>query len=137
MLANVVNFIKALLASALTNEAVLEGLRTGISRLAFSALEYIGKSFFPKVAPEQAPLAAAVLFDPDTTKLVQDALNAYFDKAVDFTKLAVDGDYGPKTTAAVEQFQKLFPGVLKVDGWAGEKTKALLLAVLQGFKVSA
>lgn len=136
MLANVVTFIKALLASALTNEAVMSGLKSGISSLAFSALDYLGKTFFPKVAPAQAPLAAAILFDPDTTTFVQNALNTYFAKAADFIALKVDGDYGPKTQAAVAKFQALFPDLLKVDGWAGEKTKAVLTALLQGFTVA-
>lgn len=64
-------------------------------------LEGVGAQLFPKLAPEfHAAAAALVIAHPDATSWLQAALNA-----IDNAGLVVDGQYGPKTRAAVETFQ--------------------------------
>jgi putative chitinase len=64
-------------------------------------------------------------FDPNTTKWLQGALNTLL--ALN-PPLAVDGQYGPKTKAAVEQMQAKLG--LVVDGLAGKLTQAAIDAAL-------
>lgn len=105
------------LIDAYKNGTLVEFLKTQGSGL-WSALLEIVKELFPGLAPEQAVQAAVlVAFDPSTVKKIQSGLNRLGQSPV----LVEDGDYGPKTKAAVEAFQKAHD--LVVDGWAGPKTE--------------
>ena len=70
------------------------------------------------------PFAVAA-FDPDVTKWLQGSLNVLLDPS---PNLVVDGRYGTMTRNAVEQLQTKLG--LRVDGWAGEITKAAIAAAL-------
>ena len=59
------------------------------------------------------------------TKWLQGSLNVLLDPS---PNLVIDGRYGPMTRNAVEQLQAKLG--LKVDGWAGEITKAAVAAAL-------
>jgi peptidoglycan hydrolase-like protein with peptidoglycan-binding domain len=77
-----------------------------------------------KIAPELFATTAA----PEKTldvKWLQQSLNQLID-----AKLVVDGQYGPLTKAAVEEFQRR--NGLTVDGWAGVLTEAKILELLGG-----
>jgi Putative peptidoglycan binding domain len=66
-------------------------------------LAQLGKQLFPGIQDQFAAAAAAsTMFDAVRVKWVQTALNAL--GAV--PALDVDGEYGPLTTEAVQQFQK-------------------------------
>lgn len=141
MLSTIFTFVKALLATTLTNETLLVALKTGVSKVAFGLLEALGKRFFPKVPDENSAAAGAVLLDNEVTEWLQKGLNLAFDQTVSYVRLVVDGDYGPKTREAVLLFQAAYNAVadkynlpkLKEDEWAGEETKAVLNMVVQGF----
>ena len=78
----------------------------------------------PKVAPELHVAAGAVAaFDPDVTKWLQGSLNALLDP-----EPRGRGLDRPMTRNAVERLQAKLG--LKVDGWAGEITKAAIAAAL-------
>lgn len=89
-------------------------------------LEQLGQQFFPQAA-SQIHIAAVVMsqFDPSTTKWLQKSLNQLLAPS---PNLVVDGQYGPRTKAAVEQLQAKLG--LKVDGWAGQLTQAAIKAAL-------
>jgi peptidoglycan hydrolase-like protein with peptidoglycan-binding domain len=82
----------------------------------------LGAELFPKAAPAIA-LAGSLIasYSPNYVKWLQGSLNAYLKPTV---PLAVDGSYGPMTTAAVEAAQTKLG--LKVDGVAGDLTMAAL-----------
>jgi peptidoglycan hydrolase-like protein with peptidoglycan-binding domain len=67
-------------------------------------LEGIGSELFPKAA-SGLHIVGGVLaaFSPNYTKWLQGALNSTQSLS---PPLVVDGDYGPKTRAAVEQFRR-------------------------------
>jgi len=89
-------------------------------------LDEVGAYLFPKVAPGLHIAAGAVAaFDPDVTKWLQGSLNILLEPS---PNLVVDGVYGTMTRNAVEQLQAKLG--LKVDGWAGEITKAAIAAAL-------
>lgn len=82
--------------------------------------EQIGKQLFPGISDKIKIVAAAAdaLFDPHGTMWVQRSLNLLQDAG-----LAMDGEYGKLTKAAVEVFQKAHqPAAGPVDGWAGDLT---------------
>jgi len=102
----------------------------------------MGAALWPKGAPVWQTAAAIMsAYSPDTVKWVQNAINDILAsnpqlQAKISQALAVDGLYGPLTTAAVEAVQSLFG--LTVDGIAGDATQALLqglIAKLDGSKV--
>ena len=66
---------------------------------------------------------AVAAFDPDVTKWLQGSLNALVEPSPNLT---VDGLYGPMQRGRAAS-GKLG---LKVDGWAGEITKAAIAAAL-------
>lgn len=83
-----------------------------------------GGQLFPKLDPAlHAAAAALVVAHPDATSWLQGALNA-----VDNAGLTVDGQYGPKTRAAVEAFQT--KQGLHVTGMASDLENAALQALL-------
>jgi murein L,D-transpeptidase YcbB/YkuD len=117
--------IKGILDAAMSNSGIVAAIEAEAKPIA-GLLEQIGASLFPKAAPELHVVAGAVAaFDPNTTKWLQGELNALLSPSPD---LVIDGIYGPKTTAAVEAFQQA--NGLKIDGVAGEITKAALDAAL-------
>lgn len=117
--------IKDIIDIANSNADVVSKVRDAFPKLA-QVLEEYGAQFFPKVKPElHAAAAVMAAFDPSVTKWLQGALNSLLDPS---PGLVVDGLYGPKTRAAVEQLQAKFG--LTVDGWAGQLTQAAISAAL-------
>jgi murein L,D-transpeptidase YcbB/YkuD len=81
----------------------------------------VARLMFPNVSPQLQLAAGATAFDPVYTRRLQDSLNKFLTPS---PNLAVDGDYGKATKAAVELAQKKLG--LDVDGWAGKDTKKAL-----------
>jgi hypothetical protein len=117
--------IESAIATATSNLDLVSKIKAMSTPLA-SILEGIGATLFPKAAPE-IHIAGAVIaaFDPNFTKWLQGSLNSYLSLN---PPLVVDGVYGAKTTAAVEQFQTKVG--IKTDGLAGQVTEAALKALL-------
>ena len=117
--------VKAIIDEANTNDDIVTKLKHIAPDLA-GVLETIGAQFFPKAASEIHIAAAAIsAFDPSATKWIQGSINSI---VVPSPNLVVDGQYGPKTRAAVEQLQAKLG--LKVDGVAGMLTQAAITAAL-------
>lgn len=117
--------LKATIDEATSNHDLATKIGT-IAGPLLPILEQAGSQFFPKVAPElQAAATVMSQFDPSVTKWLQKALNQVLQPS---PNLVVDGQYGPKTKAAVEQMQAKLG--LKVDGWAGTLTQAAIQAAL-------
>lgn len=86
-------------------------------------VKQVGSSFFPNLAPDHQVQAAALkMYDTDTVKFIQDAINKL---GIATPALVVDGNYGELTKAAVLAFQTK-DGVMPADGWAGPVTQAAL-----------
>lgn len=110
---------------------VITALKTGGSVIsvlqefgpdAIDLLKGVGKSIWPDLTPENQVQAAALkVYDIETVKFVQDALN----KLGASPQLVVDGSYGKMTKAAVTAFQTKLK-VEPSDGWAGAITQAAL-----------
>lgn len=117
--------IKAIIDEAESNDTIIQKV-TALSPTLANILTGVGAQLFPKAAPT-LQLVGGVLssFDPNTTKWLQGSLNSLLSLS---PPLVVDGMYGPKTAAAVEQFQTKYK--LTVDGIAGTITQAALQAVL-------
>lgn len=95
-------------------------------------LKEIGKQRFPGIDERFAPAAAAsTMFDPIRIKWLQTALNVLGANP----PLEIDGEYGPRTTDAVLQFQKA-RGIV-ADGWAGDLTHSALQLALSEKTVAA
>ncbi len=117
--------VKSILDAATGNDSIVAKIKEISTPLA-GILETVGESLFPKAAPALRVAAGAMAaFDPDVTKWLQGSLNALI---VPSPNLVVDGLYGPKTRAAVEQLQAA--NGLRVDGWAGSITQAAIAAAL-------
>ncbi len=80
----------------------------------------LGAALFPNVTQAQQPIAAATALNVDVVKKIQTALN----ERGATPPLVVDGQYGPKTKAAVTAFQSA--NGLQADGWAGPLTQHAL-----------
>lgn len=120
--------IKSIVDIANSNADVVTKVTAALPTLA-NALETYGGQFFPNAKPQFRIAAAAMTaFDPNVTKWLQGALNTLLDPS---PNLVVDGSYGPKTKAAVEQVQQKLG--LTVDGWAGQLTQAAIMAALAKF----
>jgi len=117
--------IKEIIDAAISNDDLAAKVKTVAAPLV-GFLEGLGAKLFPKAAPA-LHLVGGVLaaFDPNTTKWLQGALNNVLSPS---PNLVVDGIYGPRTRAAVEQFQK--DHGLVIDGIAGAITQAALGALL-------
>lgn len=101
---------------------------TALSSPLASLLEGIGAELFPSAAPAiQAVGGIIASFDPNTTKWLQGSLNSLLGTALN-PPLVVDGIYGAKTAAAVQQAQTKYG--LVVDGVAGQITQAAIQAAL-------
>lgn len=117
--------VKSILDAATGNESIVTKIKDISAPLA-GILETIGETLFPKAAPALRVAAGAMAaFDPDVTKWLQGSLNALVDPS---PNLVVDGLYGPKTRAAVEQLQAKYG--LRIDGWAGSLTQAAIASAL-------
>lgn len=117
--------IKSILDAATGNESIVTKIKDISTPLA-GILETVGEMLFPKAAPALRVAAGAMAaFDPDVTKWLQGSLNVLITPP---PYLIVDGLYGPKTRAAVEQLQANLG--LRVDGWAGSITQAAIAAAL-------
>jgi murein L,D-transpeptidase YcbB/YkuD len=110
-----------------------QAIRSGTPTVqAIGNLAQLGKQLFPAIDDKFAAAAAAsTIFDPVRVKWVQTALNVLGATP----PLDVDGEYGPLTTAAVQQFQK--SKGLEVDGWAGDLTHEALQAAISKLKTPA
>lgn len=125
LVAGLVPTIKSILDVATSNQDIVTRI-THASAPVANLLSQIGESLFPKVAPALRIAAGAMAaFDPDVTKWLQGSLNSLLDPS---PNLVVDGLYGPKTRAAVEQLQAKFG--LRIDGWAGALTQAAISSAL-------
>lgn len=117
--------IAQIVQTGLSNEDIATKLKAEAAPVAH-VLEEVGAQFFPKSAPALHIVAGAIAaFDMNTTKWMQGALNNLLTPS---PNLAVDGSYGAKTKAAVEQLQTKLG--LKVDGVAGKITQAAISAAL-------
>lgn len=117
--------IKGIYDAATSNAGVVDEIKKLSAPLA-TLLQQIGQEFFPKANPTIAIVGGLVAaFDPNTTKWLQGSLNTLL--ALN-PPLVVDGQYGPKTKAAVEQMQAKLG--LTVDGLAGKLTQATIDAAI-------
>ena len=90
----------------------------------------LGAEFFPTAAPTLQKVGAVVAaFSPDYTKWLQGALNVLLTPSPNLT---VDGMYGPKTKAAIQQLQAKLG--LTPDGIAGKITQAAIEKALGALK---
>lgn len=117
--------LRQLIQQAMSGASLDAMARSILSSGVIETLEKTAETLFPNVAPE-LKLAAAVVagYDHDGTKWLQQSMRTIL--GID---LAVDGIYGPATTAAVEEFQQQTLG-LKVDGFAYRVTRPLIEAAL-------
>jgi hypothetical protein len=117
--------IKAIYDAAHSNKSVVDEI-TALSKPVADLLTKFGAEFFPKASPTIALVGGVIAaFDPNTTKWLQGALNILLRPS---PNLAADGQYGPKTRAAVEQLQTKLG--LTVDGLAGKITQAAIAGAL-------
>lgn len=117
--------IKAIYDAATNNAGVVDEIKKLSTPLA-TLLQQVGQEFFPKADPTIAIVGGLIAaFDPNTAKWLQGSMNILLKLN---PPLVVDGQYGPKTRAAVEQIQTKFG--LKVDGLAGKLTQAAIDSAL-------
>lgn len=117
--------VKSILDAATGNESIVTKIKEVSAPLA-GLLETVGGALFPQAAPALRVAAGAMAaFDPNVTKWLQGSLNVLVDPS---PNLVVDGLYGPKTRAAVEQLQAKYG--LRIDGWAGSLTQAAIASAL-------
>lgn len=120
--------IKGIYDAATTNSGVVDEIKKLSSPVA-TLLQQIGAEFFPKANPAIAIVGGLIAaFDPNTAKWLQGSLNILLAGTAGYVPLVVDGQYGPKTKAAVEQMQAKLG--LTVDGLAGKLTQAAIDAAL-------
>ena len=119
--------VKGIIDMASSNEDIVSKIKASAAPLA-GVLEDVGSKMFPSAAPSLHIAAAAIAaFDPDVTRWLQGELNIFVTPS---PNLVVDGMYGPKTTAAVKQFQAAHG--LAVDGMAGNLTQAIIASLAAG-----
>jgi murein L,D-transpeptidase YcbB/YkuD len=119
--------IESIFQSSGTNETIVQRI-TDLSPTLANLLTGLGSELFPKAAPALAIVGGIVAgFSPDTTKWLQTSLNTLLGSALN-PPLVVDGLYGPKTQAAVTQFQTA--NGLVVDGLAGTITQGIIDGLL-------
>jgi peptidoglycan hydrolase-like protein with peptidoglycan-binding domain len=120
--------IKGIYDAASTNLGVVDEIKK-LSGPVASLLQSIGAEFFPKANPTIAIVGGLIAaFDPNTTKWLQGSLNTLLAGTAGYVPLVVDGQYGPKTRAVVEQIQTKLG--LTVDGLAGKLTQAAIDAAI-------
>lgn len=117
--------IKAAIDEAVSNDDLLTKLESLAPNVG-SLLQTLGAELFPQASATLQKVGGVVAaFDPNTTKWLQGSLNSIL--ALN-PPLVVDGMYGAKTTAAVQQVQKQLG--LTVDGIAGTITQAAIQTAL-------
>ena len=117
--------IQGIVQEAASNDDITTKIKAILPNAA-SAMEAIGGQLFPKAAPALHIAAVALTyFDPNTVKWVQGGCNALLSPSPNLT---VDGIAGPKTQAAVVALQQKYG--LKADGVPGQVTQALIAALL-------
>lgn len=117
--------IKAAIDEAVSNDDLLTKLESLAPNVG-SLLQTLGAELFPQASATLQKVGGVVAaFDPNTTKWLQGSLNSILALS---PPLVVDGMYGPKTTAAVQQVQKQLG--LTVDGIAGTITQAAIQTAL-------
>ncbi|SRR6266576_2423274 len=117
--------VKAAIDAASSNSDLSAKIKA-LSQPLAKILETVGGALFPSAKPELHVVGGAIAaFDPNVTKWLQGSLNAL---VVPSPKLVVDGQYGPRTRAAVQAFQK--QAGLVVDGLAGQLTQAAVIAAV-------
>lgn len=119
--------IESIFQSSGTNETIVQRI-TDLSPTLANLLTGLGSELFPKAAPALAIVGGIVgSFSPNTTMWLQTSLNQLLGSALS-PPLVVDGLYGPKTQAAVMQFQTA--NGLVVDGLAGTITQGIVDGLL-------
>lgn len=119
--------IESIFQSSGTNETIVQRI-TDLSPTLANLLTGLGSELFPKAAPTLAIVGGIVAgFSPNTTMWLQTSLNQLLGSALN-PPLVVDGLYGPKTQAAVMQFQTA--NGLVVDGLAGTITQGIVDGLL-------
>lgn len=119
--------VKALWDEATSNDSFLAKVEK-LSPTLGSIIQTVGADLFPNASATLQKIGAVVAsFDPNTTKWLQSSINTVLGTALS-PPLVVDGIYGPKTIAAVQQIQTKLG--LTVDGIAGQITQGALQAVL-------
>lgn len=119
--------IESIFQSSGTNETIVQRI-TDLSPTLANLLTGLGSELFPKAAPTLAIVGGIVAgFSPNTTMWLQTSLNQLLGSALS-PPLVVDGLYGPKTQAAVMQFQTA--NGLVVDGLAGTITQGIVDGLL-------
>ena len=117
--------VKSIIDEAVSNDDIVTKIRKLAGPLA-PLLETIGGQLFPAAKPALHIAAGAMAaFDPNVTKWIQGSLNVILTPSPNLT---VDGLTGPKTRAAITQFQTQLG--LTPDGWAGQLTQAALTAAM-------
>jgi len=117
--------IQGIVAEAASNDDITTKIKKVLPDAA-AALEAIGGQLFPKAAPALHIAAVAMTsFDPNTVKWVQGGCNQLLTPS---PNLAVDGIAGSKTQAAVIALQEKYG--IKADGVPGQVTQALIAALL-------
>lgn len=125
LVASLAPTVKSILDVAAGNASIVTKIKEVSVPLA-SVLDALGAELFPKAAPALRIAAGAMAaFDQDVTKWLQGSLNVLVEPS---PNLVVDGLYGPKTRAAVEQMQAKYG--LRIDGWAGSLTQAAIASAL-------
>ena len=122
--------VKAIIDEAESNDSLLQKIES-LSPTLGSIISSLGAELFPQASATLQKVGGVIAaFDPNTTKWLQASLNSVLSLN---PPLAVDGQYGPLTKAAVQQFQTTYK--LTVDGIAGTITQAALNAVLSKLPV--
>lgn len=122
--------VKAIIDEAESNDGLLTKIES-LSPTLGSIISSIGAELFPQASSTLQKVGGIIAaFDPNTTKWLQASLNSVLALS---PPLVVDGSYGPKTKAAVQQFQTTYK--LSVDGIAGTITQAAINAVLSKLPV--
>ncbi len=112
-----VNVAQEINAASKSGTGVVDLLKTNGPEV-LDLVTKAGAQLFPNIPAAEQTQAGVLRFDPALVAKIQGQLNKLG------SSLAVDGDYGPRTKAAVTDFQRKHG--LDADGWAGPITQAEL-----------
>lgn len=119
--------VETIVTEAQTNDDIITKIQKLSPTLA-GVLTGIGGELFPSAKPTLQLIGGLVAsFSPSTVKWIQGSLNTLLGSALS-PQLVVDGSYGPKTIAAVEQLQTQYG--IAIDGIAGQVTQGLIQALV-------